>query len=215
MTPGGGGLPAEPATVGADAPPRPRVCVDLNVFVAAELAAQRGRTGGLPERVLDAIERREVTLVFSRNMAARLAARLEDVAGLPADEAEAVALAYAALADPPGLVTRQRPIVALGTGPHAEEDARVAEAALAGRADYLVTYNVEDFMPAAMPHPVTGAPSILGVQLVRPYDLGRALGWPMAHAPTQVPLQASPPGTQPAQAPAPQRLPPRRGGRKR
>lgn len=38
----------------------PRVCVDLNVFVAAELATQRGKVGGLPQRVLAAIEAAEV-----------------------------------------------------------------------------------------------------------------------------------------------------------
>lgn len=155
----------------------PRVCVDLNVFVAAELSARRGTRGGLPHRILNAIESRALTLVFSLNMAERLAQRLEDRAGLSRDEAVMVASAYAYLADPPGLLTRTQPVIALGTGPHAEEDGRVVEAALAGRADYLVTYNVVDFLPVTAPHHATKRPSILSVELVRPYDLALALGW--------------------------------------
>lgn len=104
-------------------------------------------------------------------MVERLAERLEDRAGLSRAESATVAGLYATLADPPGLLTRERPIIALGAGVHAEEDSRVVEAALAGHADYLVTYNIADFLPATAPHPVTGHPSILGVEVVRPYDL--------------------------------------------
>lgn len=164
----------------------PRVCVDLNVFIAAELATQRGRSGGLPTRVLEAVERREITLVLSLNMAERLAARLEDAAGLPSEEAQELALSYAALAEPPGLLTRRQPVVALGRGAHAEEDARVVEAALAGQADYLVTYNVADFLPATTPHSTTGRPSIHGVQVVPPVELAQDLGWPLPHLGTAV-----------------------------
>lgn len=155
------------------------------MFVAAELAARRGKAGGLPQRTLAAIENAEFTLVFSYNMAERLAERLEDVVGLSSAEAVVVTAAYVALADPPGLLTRDQPVVALGTGPHAEEDARVVEAALAGRANYLVTYNVADFLPAATPHPTTGRASILGVEIVRPYDLALIAGWRLDHTPMQ------------------------------
>lgn len=158
------------------------MCVDLNVFVAAELAAQRGKAGGLPQRILAAIEGAELTLVFSYNMGERLAERLEDVVGLSPAEAGALAAAYVALADPPGLLTRVQPVVALGVGPHAEEDARVLEAALAGRAEYLVTYNVADFLRATTPHPATGRPAVLGVQVVRPFDLALAMGWQLGRA---------------------------------
>ena len=139
-----------PGAPGAAGTP-PRVCVDLNVFVAAERAARAGKASGLSRRVLEAVERREITLVFSLNMAARLAERLEDRAGLSGTEAAAVVALYTTLADPPGLLTREQPVVALGEGPHAEEDSRVVEAALAGRADYLVTYNIADFLPAQRP----------------------------------------------------------------
>lgn len=56
-----------------------RVCVDLNVFVAAERALQRPSRGSLPERVLEAIEHGEIILVASLNMFERLQDRLEDV----------------------------------------------------------------------------------------------------------------------------------------
>lgn len=160
-----------------------RVCVDLNVFIAAELAAQRGRSGGLPERILTSVENREIVLVLSLNMAERLAERLEDRAGLSRLEAVRVASAYAALADPPGLLTRTQPVIALGQGPHAEEDGRVMEAALAGHAGYLVTYNIADFLRATSPHRATGRPAVLGVEILRPVDLALTLGWPLRMAP--------------------------------
>jgi hypothetical protein len=59
-----------------------RVCVDLNVFVAAERALRRPARGSLPERIVAAIEDREATLAISLNMLERLQERLEDAAGL-------------------------------------------------------------------------------------------------------------------------------------
>lgn len=100
---------------------------------------------------------------------------------------------YQFLADPPGLLTRRRPVVALGAGPGAEEDGRVLEAALAGRADFLVTYNVSDFLPACARHPETGHPECLGVQVVKPSDLAMHLGWPLKVVPKPTLMPQDPP----------------------
>lgn len=172
----------------------PRVCVDLNVFVAAERALRRAPTGSLPVRIMEAIEEREIILVASLNMFERLQERLEDAAGLaPAEAAEVISF-YRALADPPGLLTRQAPVIALGSSVHAQEDARVLEAALAGRAEYLVTYNLDDFLPACTPHPLTRHPQCLGVQIIKPSDLALHLGWPLRVKPPPTTMSAESPG---------------------
>lgn len=179
-------------------PAPPRVCVDLNVFVAAARAPRRPSTESLPERIMEAIEEREIVLVASLNMFERLQARLEDAAGLSAAEAEDLVGFYQFLADPPGLVTRQAPVIALGSSVHAEEDARVLEAALAGRAEFLVTYNIRDFLPVCTPHPTTGHPQCLGVQIIKPGDLALHLGWPLrvTPPPTTMPPYSSGSGSQ-------------------
>jgi len=92
-------------------------------------------------------------------------------------------------------LTREHPVIALGTGPHAEEDRRVLEAAVYARADYLVTYNVKDFLSVASPHPVTGHPTILGVQIVQPHDLAQKLGWPLEAPPPPTVMPPNPPST--------------------
>ncbi len=170
-----------------------RVCVDLNVFVAAERALLRPSTGSLPERIMEAIEEGEIILVASLNMFERLRERLEDAAGLSPAEAEKLVSFYRILADPPGLLTRQVPVIALGSSVHAEEDARVLEAALAGHAEFLVTYNVADFLPVCTRHPITGHPQCLGVQIVRPADLALHLGWPLRVPPSPTIVPPSPP----------------------
>lgn len=149
---------------------------------------------------MEAIEEREIVLVASLNMFERLRDRLEDAAGLSPAEAEEVVSFYRALADPPGLLTRQAPVIALGSSLDAEEDARVLEAALAGRAEYLVTYNVEDFLPACTPHPVTRHPQCLGVQVIKPGDLAVHLGWPLNVMPEPT-IMPGPPGPRKSASP--------------
>jgi len=142
---------------------------------------------------VEALEEREIILVGSLNMFERLQERLEDAGGLSLVDATERADYYRSLADPPGLLTRRRPVISLGVGPDAEEDGRVLEAALAGHADFLVTYNVTDFLPACSRHPKTGHPECLGVQVVKPADLAMHLGWPLrvAPAPTLMPPDPS------------------------
>jgi predicted nucleic acid-binding protein len=172
-----------------------RVCVDLNVFVAAERALRRPTRGTLPERIVEAIEEREIILVGSINMFQRLRERLEDAAELSVEEAAERAEFYRLLADPPALLTRQQPVLTLGVGPDAEEDARVLEAALSGRADFLVTYNIADFLPACSPHPTTAHPQCLGVQVIRPADLAVHLGWPLRVVPPPTRMPPDPPSS--------------------
>lgn len=176
----------------ADAAPL-RVCVDLNVFVAAERALRRPKRGSLPERIVEAIAEGEFVLVGSVNMFQRLRDRLEDAAELSVQEAAETAEFYSLLADPPALLTRQQPVLTLGVGPDAEEDARVLEAALSGRADFLVTYNISDFLPACAPHPTTGHPQCLGVQIIKPSDLAVHLGWPLRVVPPPTRMPPNPP----------------------
>jgi hypothetical protein len=77
--------------------------------------------------------------------------------------------------------------------PDAEEDARVLEAALAGHAEFLVTYNIEDFLPACTAHPVTGHPHCLGVQVIKPADLAGLLDWPLRVVPRPTLMPPPPP----------------------
>jgi hypothetical protein len=51
---------------------RPRVCLDLNVFVAAEIALSQGKRGTTPLRLPEAARRGEFDLVVSRGMLDRL-----------------------------------------------------------------------------------------------------------------------------------------------
>lgn len=175
-----------------------RVCVDLNVFIAAERAVRNPTQGSLPERIMEAIESGEITLVASQNMLERLAERFEDAVPMSKSDAAVLTGMYSVFADPPLMRTRPEPVIALGRSAHSEEDARVIEAALAGRATFLVTYNIKDFLPACTRHPVTGHPECLGVQVIQPHDLAVHLGWPLRVVP--------PPTTMPS-APPPRRVP--------
>lgn len=154
---------------------------------------RRPSRGSLPERIIEAIEEREIVLVASLNMLERLEERLEDAAGLSTTEASLVVDFYRLLADPPRLVTREQPIIALGSTVDAEEDARVLEAALAGRADFLVTYNIDDFLPACARHAVSGHPQCLGVQIIKPGDLAVHLDWPLRIPPIPTIMPPEPP----------------------
>lgn len=154
-------------------PGNPRVRLDLNVLVAAEIALVKGRTGTTPIRLVDACRRGRFDLVVSRHMLDRLA----DVLARPplaldhALAAERVAL-VAELADLPN-----RPVAGGGVMPLADtEDRGVLESALAGRADYLATYNLSDFTAAARPDPATGGFRVRDLCILPPPALAELLG---------------------------------------
>ena len=172
----------------ARAPRRARVCLDLNVFVAAEIATGFGRTDTTPVRLVDACRRGMVDLVVSRSMLDRLVAVLMrpplrlslEIASLRADLISELAALSNLL------------VAGGGVFPVSDvEDRAVLEAALAGRADYLATYNLSDFEPAATRDPDTGFLRVRDLQILHPAELLRLLTLPGSEpGPRPLPLIA-------------------------
>lgn len=143
---------------------RTRVCLDLNVFVAAEIALVKGHRDTTPLRLLDACRDGRFDLVVSRAMLDRLARVLRRpplrLSALLATErteliAELAALANFLVAD--------------------VEDRAVLEAALAGRAHLLATYNLADFESVASPDPDTGVLRVRETRILHPRALAAEL----------------------------------------
>jgi len=130
-----------------------RLCLDLNIWVADLLATRAGRTDTACQTLVGAVRRGTcqlgpVQLVMSWAMLTRLRAVLEDKLGLPPRDVELYTAAirqYAELGPEPAFLL----LVLGGTGVvplKDEEDARVLDTAVAGRADYLATLNLKDFV---------------------------------------------------------------------
>jgi predicted nucleic acid-binding protein len=129
-----------------------RLCLDLNVWCAAILGQAAGRSGTASQLLVDtAAEGRcalgPTRLVVSWSMLARLEMVLARHLHLTAADARRhlTLIALAASADPasgPYMVLGGSGLVPL----HDDEDGRVLEAALAGRADVLATGNMSDFV---------------------------------------------------------------------
>lgn len=128
-----------------------RVCIDLNIWVARQLTRHRGRTSPTAaETIAVAVETGrcslgEIQLIVSWSMLSRLASvlRRKHVPETAVDMLVDAIAGYAAL----GPATMP-PHVVLGGGvePIRDlEDAGVLDAAVAGRADFLVTRNLRDF----------------------------------------------------------------------
>ncbi len=130
-----------------------RVCLDLNVFVAEFLATLYDRHDTLAQQLVELCRHgrlgdASVQLVISIPMLNRFAEVL--VRDFDVESGAAVALAEAI-----GDLARARsgggPLLVLGgTGVapvRDEEDRYVLETAFAGKADYLVTENMRDFVP--------------------------------------------------------------------
>jgi hypothetical protein len=129
-----------------------RICLDLNVFVAALLATERGRRDTAAQSLVESVRRGDsalgpMQLVVSWGMLNRLGKVLEREFRVPRDRTDlylqAIA-AYAALGP-----ERLDPLLTLGgTGIIAmrdEEDRHVLETAAAGGAGLVVTSNLGDF----------------------------------------------------------------------
>jgi predicted nucleic acid-binding protein len=145
--------------------PRLRICLDLNIFVAAEIALAKGRHDTTPLRLVEACRGGRFDLVVSRAMLDRLTSVLRrpplNLSLVLATErsnliAEMSALSNLSLVD--------------------TEDRGVLEAALAGHADYLATYNLEDFAPIAVPDPDTGRLRVRTLQILHPRTLAGEIG---------------------------------------
>ncbi len=127
--------------------PRLRICLDLNILVAAEIALVKGRHDTTPLRLIEACRGGRFDLVVSRAMLDRLTDVLRR---------QPLNLSLALATERSNLIAEMS---ALSNLPLVDtEDRGVLEAALAGHADYLATYNLEDFAPIAVPDPDTGRP---------------------------------------------------------
>ncbi|HEV2148537.1 MAG TPA: PIN domain-containing protein [Longimicrobiaceae bacterium] len=152
---------------------RLRVCLDLNVYVAAEIALAKGRHDTTPLRLLDACRHGRFDLVVSHGMLERLTSVLRRP---PLNLTLALATERAQLV---GELAALPNLLVLGGGvmPLRDvEDRGVLEAALAGRAGWLATYNLADFSGIAEPDPETGFLRVRGVLIVHPADFAQTMG---------------------------------------
>ncbi len=136
----------------SEAPAVIRLCLDLNVFIAAELSRAAGRTDSASQTLVRYVEQGHspsgpIQLVISQGMLDRLEARFVDRAGIDPQDAAALVNTLAEIARlGPARLGRIIP-VGVGVLPLREaEDRGVLETALAGRADFLVTANWRDFL---------------------------------------------------------------------
>ena len=152
---------------------RTRICLDLNVFVAAEIAAALGRRDTTPLRLVNACRGGRFDLVVSRAMVDRLTSVLcRPPLSLSLELATERTELIAELAALPNLVVTGGGVMPLRD----IEDRGVLEAALAGRARYLATYNLDDFTGAATRDPGTGHLRVRDLFILHPADLAAAIG---------------------------------------
>lgn len=139
-------MPAKESSTPAQRAHKTRVCLDLNVFVAAELALTLGREGTTPLRLVNACRMGGLGLIVSRAMLDRLSTVLQrPPLNLSVDLAVERTELIGELA-----VLENLLVVGGGVAPVSDqEDRAVLEAALAGGAAYLATYNLRDFAPPA------------------------------------------------------------------
>jgi putative PIN family toxin of toxin-antitoxin system len=150
---------------------RPRVCLDLNVFVAAEIAVAIGRRDTTPIKLIEACRRGEIELVVSRSMLDRLVDVLRrPPLRLTLHTATERVETIAELAVLPNLIVTGGGVMPLRD----TEDRGVLEAALAGRADFLATYNLAHFAAGAAAS--EGRLRVRDLVILHPADLAAELG---------------------------------------
>lgn len=159
---------AEPSGV----PGRVRVCLDLDVLVAAEIAGSLDRTDTTPRRLVSAALEGRFDLVVSRAMLDRLIdVLMRPPLRMSLELASARADEIAELAALSNLL-----VVGGGVLPVSDiEDRAVLEAALAGRAHDLATYNLTDFASAASRDATTGFLRVRDLLILHPLDLSKVL----------------------------------------
>lgn len=153
--------------------PKSRLCLDLNVIVAAEIARHRRVWTSPALRLLERTRLGEAELVASLPMLDRLA---EVLTRPPLHLSPATARERA---DAIGQYAALRNLLVTGTGVYGFtdlEDRSVLEAALAGRADLLATYNLTHFRPAAIEDPGSGFLRVGHVLILDPVAALRVLG---------------------------------------
>ena len=125
-----------------------RLCIDLNIWVAALLADRQGRSNTASQYLVEIIRSGaspvgEVTLIISLGMLDELRSVIIEHLGLNLEIADAYTSAIAEYAKLGVQLTLG------GTGVIAlrdTEDLHVLETAIAGKADFLVTANFKDFI---------------------------------------------------------------------
>jgi predicted nucleic acid-binding protein len=152
---------------------RLRICLDLNIFVAAEIALAKGRHDTTPLRLVEACRGGRFDLVVSRAMLDRL---IDVLRRQPLNLSLALATERSNLIAEMSALSNLL-VVGAGVMPLVDtEDRGVLEAALAGHADYLATYNLEDFAPIAVPDPDTGRLCVRTLQILHPRTLADEIG---------------------------------------
>lgn len=152
---------------------RPRVCLDLNVLVAAEIARAEGHQETTPLRLVNACRAGRFDLIVSRAMLDRLVTvlrrpPLQLTLELATERTELIA----ELAALPNLIVAGGGVMPLRD----HEDRGVLETALAGRAGYLATYNLDDFTGSGVRDAETGHLRVRDLLILHPQDLAPVLG---------------------------------------
>jgi predicted nucleic acid-binding protein len=125
-----------------------RLCLDLNIWVAALLADRKGRTNTGSQYLVEIVRSGSspigiVNLIISLGMLDELKSVIVEHLGLNIETADA----YVSAIEEYAKLGAQLTLGGTGViGLRDTEDAHVLETAIAGRADFLVTANFKDFI---------------------------------------------------------------------
>jgi predicted nucleic acid-binding protein len=125
-----------------------RLCLDLNIWVAALLADRKGRTNTGSQYLVEIVRSDSspvgvVNLIISLGMLDELKSVIVEHLGLNIETADA----YVSAIEEYAKLGAQLTLGGTGViGLRDIEDAHVLETAIAGRADFLVTANFKDFI---------------------------------------------------------------------
>jgi predicted nucleic acid-binding protein len=125
-----------------------RLCLDLNVWVAALLADRKGRSNTGSQYLVEIVRSGScpigaVNLIVSLGMLDELNSVIVDHLGLGPEKA----LAYTSAIEEYAKLGMQLTLGGTGVLPMKDtEDAHVLETAIAGKADFIVTANFKDFI---------------------------------------------------------------------
>jgi predicted nucleic acid-binding protein len=125
-----------------------RLCLDLNIWVAALLADRKGRTNTGSQYLVEIVKSGSspvgaVNLIISLGMLDELKSVIVEHLGLNIETSDA----YVSAIEEYAKLGAQLTLGGTGViGLRDIEDAHVLETAIAGRADFLVTANFKDFL---------------------------------------------------------------------
>jgi predicted nucleic acid-binding protein len=125
-----------------------RLCLDLNIWVAALLADRKGRSNTASQYLVEVVRNGdspvgETSLVISWGMLEELRSVIVEHLGLKLE----IAQAYVSAVEEYAKLGAQLTLGGTGViGLRDTEDAHVLETAVAGKADFLITANFRDFL---------------------------------------------------------------------